>query len=168
MVMADETMNRTVVVQGSGKSLRQDVAIGPFKLVGDGPAMYGGRDEGPNPYDYLLTSLGICTSQTITGYAQQHGMPLEGVRVSLTHKSIYAEDCKDCHTKKGNIEQLTREIELSGPLSEEQRQVLLDAARFCPVSQILTHEIKIETRLVAGAGVAATATGSGDARHTTA
>lgn len=164
--MAEEPTNRTVVVQGSGKSLRQDVAIGPFKLIGDAPEVYGGRDEGPNPYDYLLTSLGTCTGMAITGYAQEHGMPLEGFRVSLTHKSIYAEDCKDCHKKKGSIEQLTREIELIGPLNEEQRQVLLTAARFCPVSQIMTDGMKIETRLVAGSGVAATATGGGDARHT--
>ena len=150
--MAENTLQRTVWVEGTGKSFRVDVKVGPFKLIGDAGPEYGGEDNGPNPYDYLLTALGTCTGMTIGLYARKMKMPLEHIKVKLTHKSIYAVDCEDCHQKEGNIEQLSREIELTGPLSEEQRQILLNAAKKCPVSEILTHEIKLETRLTPAGG----------------
>jgi putative redox protein len=158
--MAENSLQRTVWVDSTAKSFHVDVKVGPFSLVGDAGPEYGGEDAGPNPYDYLMTALGTCTGMTVGLYARKMKMPLEHIRVKLTHKSIYAVDCEDCHQKDGTIEQLTREIELTGPLTDEQRQVLLGAAKKCPVAEILTHEIKIETRLVsgtAGAGASASA-----------
>jgi uncharacterized OsmC-like protein len=147
-MMAENSKERAVWVDGTGKSFRVDVKVGPFSLIGDAGKEYGGDDAGPGSYDYLLTSLGTCTAMTVGLYARKLQLPLEHVRVKLSHASIHAEDCEDCHTKQGTIEQLTREIELTGPLSQEQRDILLNAAMNCPVSKILTHEIKIETRLV--------------------
>lgn len=146
--MAENTLQRTVWVESTGKSFRVDVKVGPFALVGDAGPEYGGTDTGPNPYDYLLTSLGTCTAMAVGLFARKMKLQLELVRVKLTHKSVYAVDCEDCHQKEGTIEQLTREIELVGALSEEQRQFLLGVARKCPVSEILSHEIKLESRLV--------------------
>jgi putative redox protein len=153
--MSDESFARKVVVEGSGGDPRNEVTMGPHSLVADEPTMFGGKDRGPNPYDLLLAALGTCTSMAIVMNARAKGWPLERVRVTLQHASIHAEDCNECHTKKGMIDRLTREIELIGDLTDEQRSTLLEVARHCPVSQMLTHEINIQTVLAPGSATAA-------------
>ncbi len=148
--MAESTLERTVWVDGTGKSFRVDVKVGPFTFVGDVGPEYGGKDTAPNPYDFLLTALGTCTAMTVAEYAQSMKIPVERVRVKLSHKSVYAVDCKDCHTKDGTIEELSCDIGVTGPITEEQRKVLLDAVDSCPVKKILTNEIKVRNHLVIG------------------
>jgi putative redox protein len=48
----------TVIVQGSGTGLRQDIVAAGHRLVADEPVEAGGTDAGPNPYEYLLAALG--------------------------------------------------------------------------------------------------------------
>jgi len=49
-------------VHGSVRSFRQEVVAGKHNLVADEPVSAGGGDAGPDPYAYLLTALGVCTS----------------------------------------------------------------------------------------------------------
>ena len=65
----------------------------------------------------------------------------------LTHSRIHAADCADCETKEGKLDQIERELVLSGRLTEEQRGRLAQIADMCPVHRTLTSEIKIRTRL---------------------
>lgn len=136
-----------VVVRGGRSGLGQDVRVGAHQLRADEPITLGGTDTGPSPYDYLLTALGACTSMTLRLYADRKRWPLEGVTVHLRHSRIHAADCADCDTKKGMIDQVEREIELAGPLDDEQKSRLLEIADRCPVHRTLTAEMRIDTRL---------------------
>jgi putative redox protein len=68
--------------------------------------------------------------------------------VRLRHAKIHASDCLDCETQVGKIDRIEREIDLSGPLTAEQRAALLAIADKCPVHRSLTSEISIQTRLL--------------------
>jgi len=85
---------------------------------------------------------------TLALYARTKGWPLDGVTVRLTHSRIHAQDCADCETKDGKLDQIELELVLSGRLDEEQRKRLAEIADKCPVHRTLTSEIKIRTRLV--------------------
>ena len=85
---------------------------------------------------------------TLALYARKKGWPLDGVTVRLTHSRIHAQDCADCETKEGKLDQIEREIVLSGRLDDAQRARLAEMADKCPVHRTLTSEIKIRTRLV--------------------
>ncbi len=85
---------------------------------------------------------------TLALYARRKGWPLDGVTVRLSHSRIYAQDCADCETKEGKLDQIDRELVLSGRLDDTQRARLLQIADMCPVHRTLTSEIKIRTRLV--------------------
>ena len=135
-----------VVVHGSARSFRQDVVVGKHSLVADEPVSAGGADTGPDPYDYLLTSLGVCTSMTVGLYARRKQMPLENITVSLRHSRIYAQDCEECETKEGMLDRIEVEVELTGPLSAEQYAKLMEIAEKCPVHRTLTSEINIRLR----------------------
>ena len=145
--MAESTLERTVWVDGTGNSFRVDVKVGPFALVGDVGPEYGGKDTAPNPYDYLLISLGTCTAMTLRLYADQKGLPLAGVSVRLTHEKIHAADCATCETKEGKIDRIDRTVALDGPLDAAQRARLLEIADKCPVHRTLTSEVEIRTAL---------------------
>ena len=84
---------------------------------------------------------------TLALYARRKGWPLDGVTVRLSHSRIHAQDCADCETKEGKIDRIEREIELSGELSAEQRQRLLEIANKCPVHQTLERRNEIVTAL---------------------
>jgi putative redox protein len=146
--MSPKADSRTadVVVRGDARSFEQKIAVGRHNLVADEPVSAGGGDAGPDPYDYLLTALGVCTSMTVGFYARRNKLPLEDIKVSLWHSRIYAKDCEECETKQGMLDRIDVEIELTGPLSEDQRAKLMDIAAKCPVHRTLTSEINIRLR----------------------
>ena len=132
-----------VIVRGTAASFRQEVTSGKHQLLGDEPVSYGGKDEGPGPYEYLLISLGTCTSMTIGLYARKKQIPLEKITVALRHSRIHARDCDDCETKEGMLDRIELEIELSGSLTAEQHSRLMTIAAKCPVHRTLKSEIDI-------------------------
>jgi uncharacterized OsmC-like protein len=136
-----------VTVTGLGTEFAQDIQFGRHHLRADEPVGKGGRDEGPDPYDLLLSALGVCTSMTLGWYARQKNLPLLRVTVHLKHGRIHAADCATCETEAGMLDEIQREIELEGPLDAEQRARLLEIADKCPVHRTLTSEIVIRTRL---------------------
>ena len=140
--------HRGVLVHGDATGFAQRVAIEQHQLAADEPVAFGGTDTGPNPYDLLLAALGTCTSMTLGAYARRKAWPLEAVNVRLRHAKIHATDCIDCETKVGLLDRIERDIELVGPLSDEQRARLLEMADKCPVHRTLESEVAIQTRLV--------------------
>src|SRR6266487_1896467 len=146
--MATQSNNKTadVVVRGDVHSVKQEVVAGRHQLSADEPQSAGGSDAGPDPYEYLLTSLGVCTSMTVGLYARRKQMPLENITVSLWHSRIYAIDCEECETKDGMLDRIDVEVELTGSLSAEQHAKLMEIAGKCPVHRTLTSEINIRLR----------------------
>ena len=136
----------TVEESGEGK-FTQKITSGPHHLTADEPEDVGGDNRGPGPYEYLLMGLGACTSMTIRMYADRKKIPLKRVLVVLSHQKIHAQDCADCESKEGKIDEIVREISLEGELTGEQRQALLDIANRCPVHRTLTSEIVVRSRL---------------------
>jgi putative redox protein len=135
-----------VVVRGTAANFQQEITADKHQLVADEPVSAGGGDGGPDPYDYLLTALGVCTSMTIGLYARRNRMPLENITVSLSHSRIYAADCGECETKEGMLDRIDVEVELIGQLTSEQHAKLMQVAGKCPVHRTLTSEINIRLR----------------------
>ncbi len=82
---------------------------------------------------------------TLRMYAERKGWDLRSVEVNLTHARIHAEDCADCETKEGMLDEIRSEIRMEGGLDDTQRKRLLEIAERCPVHRTLSSEIKIRT-----------------------
>lgn len=136
-----------VIVRGAADGFVQEIMAGGHHLRSDEPASAGGTDRGPTPYALLLAALGSCTSMTVALYARRKQWPLERVTVSLRHSRVHAEDCAACETQEAMLTVIDRDIELEGPLSQDQRDRLLAIANRCPVHRTLTSKIDIRTRL---------------------
>jgi len=150
---ADENVARPklgsgeVLVRETDGKFGQDVFTDTHHVLADEPTRHGGRDAGPDPYEFLLAALGTCTSMTVRMYANHKKLPLEKVSVKLSHSRIHAEDCEHCETKDGKIDRIDSELVLDGNLTAEQRQRMLEISNKCPVHRTLHSEIHVQTRL---------------------
>jgi len=144
-----------------GEGLANVVHAEGHRLPADEPKEMGGTETGPSPYGYLLGGLGACTSMTLRMYAQRKSLPLDKVSVRLSHSRIHARDCADCETSSGYVDVLQRRIALSGDLSAEQRERLLEIADKCPVHRTLTGEIRVYSELAAADSAASDAAEAG-------
>jgi uncharacterized OsmC-like protein len=135
-----------VVRETRNSKFQQTVMVGPHQMLADEPVAAGGEDSGPGPYDFLLTALGTCKSMTMRLYANRKSLPLERATVTLHHSKIHAQDCAECETKEGMLDQIDVAIGLEGALDAEQRKRILEIADKCPVHRTLTSEIRIVTK----------------------
>ena len=143
-------MSRNVVVKGGPSGFRQVILVGPHQLLADEASAAGGNDEGPDPYEFLLAALGTCTNMTLRVYADRKGWPLQDVHTVLSHVKSYVAGCADCEKPIAMVDRIERRITLSGDLSAEQRERLLEIANRCPVHRTLTAKIEILTAFETG------------------
>jgi uncharacterized OsmC-like protein len=136
-----------VIVRGNARGFLQEIVSGRHHLLADEPVSAGGSDAAPSPYDYLLVALGVCTSMTVGLYARRKQIPLQGITISLRHSRIHAQDCETCETKAGLLDRIDTEIELTGPLTNEQRAKLIEIAGKCPVHRALKSEIDVRLQV---------------------
>ena len=106
--------------------------------VADEPLSAGGADKGFSPSELLASALATCTCVTLRMYADHKGWPLTAVRVKVD----FSRDSEH------NISNITRDISLEGPLSEEQHTRLLGVANSCFIHKTLSNPINITTSLV--------------------
>jgi putative redox protein len=124
----------------------QDVQAGPHHLLADEPLAYGGTNRGLSPYGLLAAGLGACTSMTLRMYARRKGWPLKTVSVDVSHDKVHAQDALT--PTNANIDLFRRRITVTGDLSSDQRQKLLEIADKCPVHKTLEASSRVETELV--------------------
>lgn len=149
---ASESGGRWITAHVGASGFRTDLRAGEHAWVADEPVALGGTDAGPTPYDYLLGALSGCTAMTVRMYADRKAWPLEAVRVRMRTARSHEADCEQCETKEVGITRIEREIELAGPLTDEQRKRLLQIADRCPVKQTLERGIRIEAAPQAATG----------------
>jgi putative redox protein len=81
-------------------------------------------------------------------YARHKSLGLESATVRVEHDKVHAEDCIDCETAEGKIDEFRRSISLEGNLTEAERERMLEIADRCPVHRTLHSEIKVRSKLV--------------------
>ena len=114
-----------------------DIRAGKHEMVADEPVPLGGDDLGAAPSQYLKAALGACTAMTLRMYAERKKWPLQDACITLKH------------TRDANKQSVfTRDIQLVGDLTAEQREKLLDIADRCPVHKTLSNGVAILSKLV--------------------
>jgi putative redox protein len=106
-------------------------------IVGDEPKDGGGADLGMNPFSLLLAGLSSCTASTVKTFADRRNWPLDEAIINVKMEQV---------EENGVIgTEFTKEVQLHGALTDEQRRKLLDVAAHCAVHKILTGPIAINT-----------------------
>ncbi|OEK06916.1 bifunctional alpha/beta hydrolase/OsmC family protein [Roseivirga misakiensis] len=143
----DLTTDRQVVVRNEKENgLLTEVLANGHYLVTDEPTDVGGTDLGGTPYDLLVASLGACTAMTIRLYANDKDIDLQEVKVHLSREKRHATDAINLD-EKSKVEFIDRELELTGNLTEDQRNRIVEIADKCPVHKTLTKGLQVTTVL---------------------
>jgi putative redox protein len=115
--------------------LHCDATHGPSqsKIATDAPTDNKGKGEAFSPTDLVATALGTCMSTTMGIKAQELGLDLRGMTVS-----VQKEMSKDAPRR---IVGLPSEVHIPLPPDSPHREVLEQTAINCPVHKSLPPEI---------------------------
>jgi putative redox protein len=120
---------RTACVVETSLGTRWDVDV---------DAELGGQH--PSPHELVDAALAACTTLTLELYAKRKRLALSSVRVDVEHRKL----------ADGSV--LQRTVTLEGALSATDIESLMRVAQMCPIHQMLTSKIEIDTRLAGEAG----------------
>jgi putative redox protein len=120
--------------------LHCDAKHGPSqsKIATDAPTDNKGKGEAFSPTDLVATALGTCMSTTMGIKAQELGLDLRGMKVS-----VKKEMSKDAPRR---IVALPSEVHIPLPVGNPHRETLEQTALNCPVHKSLPPEIDRPTR----------------------
>ncbi|MBU3562335.1 OsmC family protein [Polynucleobacter sp. Tro8-14-1] len=127
---------RKVVSQFGQGPLQQKLTAGDLHFLSDAEVSKGGSGTGPSPHEYLGAALAACTSMTLKMYAGRKEMKLDNAIVTVNIE------------RHEDIETFSRDIQLQGNLSAEEKERLLEIAQKCPIHKALAGQIQIKTQLV--------------------
>ncbi len=135
--------NPCATVQFSDGQYAQDIRSRMHVWQAGEPEELGGTDNGPTPYELLLSALGACTAITLEMYAARKGWPLTKVHVTLEH----SKEARAGENADKPVDMIDRIVRLDGDLDDDQRARLIEIAEKCPVHRTLTNQIRISTLL---------------------
>jgi putative redox protein len=135
--------NPCATVESSDGVYAQAIKARVHEWAAGEPVDVGGIDNGPTPYELLLSALGACTAITLEMYAARKGWPLDKVHVTLEH----SKEARDGENDGKPVDMIDRIVRLEGALDDEQRAKLIEIAEKCPVHRTLTNQIEISTML---------------------
>lgn len=115
--------------------LAQIITAGKNQFLADVSDTLGGDDLGPDPHELLDAALAACTALTVTMVAQRKKIPLQDLKVQITH------------VEADGVYRLTRRLEFVGALSAEQKDYLTGIANKCPIHKALSGRFEIATEV---------------------
>jgi len=147
--MPEQTAKKIVHIHLPGdEDYTTTLTAGNHELIADEPeSVPGGKDKGPDPYDYLLMSLGSCTVMTVKMYAEHKGWKIDNIYLELRHNKEHAEDCQNCDDPKSKIDIIEKELIIEGDFTQKQLDRMLEISKKCPVHRTLLGEIEIKSNL---------------------
>jgi putative redox protein len=125
--------NGTVVASIGRDHYKTEITAGTHTLLADEPTGNGGTGSGPMPGDFMRMALASCTAITLRMYADRKKMDIERIDVTVNSERTDYKTVFKC------------EIKITGNITDEQRERMEDIAHKCPVHNVLSHPIEIDT-----------------------
>lgn len=132
------------VTRDRSHQMKHTVQVRQHSFAVDEPPEVGGEDLGFTPHDVYDSALGSCKAMTVLWYAKRKNIPVEDIHVTVERD--------DSQERQGTY-RLKVGLQITGGLSEAQRQELLAVAAKCPVHKLMSQvTTEISTELVPVAG----------------
>lgn len=132
---------KTKILAGIGQEhYTSRISMRGHVITADEPLSNGGKDLGPTPTELVLSGLASCTASTLRMYADKKGWDVDRIDLEV---SIQIEK-----TETGQLSNIESHIVISGQVTTEQKNRMLEIARKCPLYRLLTNPVNISTNLM--------------------
>jgi putative redox protein len=121
-------------VQSLEPTWQGEITHGQHRYLTDKPESFGGQDQGPAPYDFLVAALISCTMITLRMYAQHKELSLGLFQVEADFKA----------NKEGE-EWIERRLRFDDVIEPELKAKILQICERTPVTKTLLRSVKIQT-----------------------
>ena len=129
------------VIRDTSQKMKHTVHVRQHQFTIDEPESNGGEDLGVTPHELYDSALGACKALTTLWYARRKQIPLDDVRVTVE---------RDDSEERRGIYRLRVTLNLTGALTDAQRQELLAVAEKCPGHKLMTKATtEVATELAA-------------------
>jgi putative redox protein len=118
------------VVRDTSRKMKHTVQVGRHSFSVDEPESNGGEDLGMTPHDVYDGALGACKALTTLWYARRKQIPVEDIRATVE---------RDDSEERQGVYRLRVTLDITGDLTDAQRQELLTVAGKCPVHKLMTQ-----------------------------
>lgn len=105
------------------------------QLVTDAPKDNQGRGESFSPTDLVATALGTCIATTMDIVARRQGFSVSGSKVRVGKHMI--------SEPRRRIGKLEVDVVMPAALTPDQRELMEQTARTCPVAESLSPAIEL-------------------------
>ncbi|UKJ06604.1 OsmC family protein [Solitalea lacus] len=130
---------KTVTAIIGNDNYKTMLQINNHLLVADEPEQVGGKDQGPAPAEFLMSSLATCTAITLRMYVQHKSWDVGEINVQV---------CLEHNNDHGNLTtNIVRFVSVSKQVDYDKLQHLIAIANSCPIHNLLTHPININTSI---------------------
>jgi len=138
-------MNKTLKAIGSWQGgFRVDIQAGNHKMIIDQPKSGGGNDEGPNPLDVLLFSLGGCLGTVAAIIAKQEGINLRGFEMEIEGDYDDANLMGKTTEGRPGFTEIRVSVNIDADMTDEEKQEFFQKVDSrCPASDNLINESKL-------------------------
>lgn len=119
-----------------------------FKITIDEPEALGGTNEGMNPVELLLHSLGACQIITAKVYAPKFGVEIEDMWIEL-EGDIDLDGFNGVEGVKSGYKEIRFKIHVAtNSPGEKVRELMNETLRICPVGDTLKSETPLIEKAV--------------------
>ena len=118
------------VVRDRAQKMKHTVQVRQHRFAVDEPASNGGEDLGVTPHELYDSALGACKALTTLWYARRKQIPVDDIRVAVE---------RDDSEERAGVYRLRVRLEVTGALTDAQRQELLAVAGKCPVHKLMAQ-----------------------------
>ena len=139
----------TVVVESINQGgFHTKVSMRDHLLVSDQPLGFDGTNQGPKPSELLLAALAACQETTYRIYAEEMGINIDRIAVTLTGtQNLRGFMSLDKDVPAGFMS-IDGEVEIDTQATTKELkelQILVD--RYCPVLDDLTRQVSVNLRV---------------------
>jgi len=115
-----------------------------FSITIDEPEDLGGKDEGPNPVEYILAGYAGCLNVVLNLVAKEKGIQINSLKLDVSGDLNPSKLFGGSEDRAG-FRGINVNIEIDSPAKKEELEVLLlEAKSRCPVNDTIANPTPIQ------------------------
>lgn len=143
----DGGYNQSVIQDFFVAGKKDETREAPFILSNDEPAVLLGKDNAPNPVEFLLHALAGCVTTSMVYHAAARGYEIKKIQTTLEGELDLRGFLGIDPTIRKGYQNIQVTFKIDGDLSDEQKNELLELTSFSPVLDIVSNGVPVKISL---------------------